>query len=68
VKTCGVDPLLVCGRLATVGLGYFQSLYKIEWASILVGSMFNAIPILVIFFIFNKYYMQSGSMTGLAGQ
>ena len=52
----------------TVGLGYFQSLYKIEWNSILVGSMFNAIPILVIFFIFNKYYMQGGSMTGLAGQ
>lgn len=52
----------------TVGLGYFQSLYKIEWASILVGSMFNAIPILVIFFIFNKYYMQSGNTAGLAGQ
>ncbi|GAC1551000.1 MAG: carbohydrate ABC transporter permease [Herpetosiphon sp.] len=52
----------------TVGLGYFQGLYTIDWASILVGSMFNAIPILVLFFIFNKYYMQSGNLSGLAGQ
>lgn len=67
-----IGPLLFLRRpelmTLTVGLGYFQSLFAIDWASILVGSMFNAIPILIIFFIFNKYYMQSGSTSGLAGQ
>lgn len=52
----------------TVGLGYFQNLYSRDWTAILVGSMFNAIPILIIFFVFNKYYMASGSTAGLAGQ
>ncbi len=52
----------------TVGLNYFKSQFRTDWSSILVGSMFNAIPILIIFFIFNKYYMQSGTYSGLAGQ
>jgi len=52
----------------TVGLGYFQTQFAVEWNKILVGSMFNAIPILVIFFIFNKYYMEGASYSGLAGQ
>lgn len=52
----------------TVGLNYFKSQFRTEWTSILVGSMFNAIPILIIFFIFNKYYMSSGNTAGLAGQ
>lgn len=52
----------------TVGLQYFRSQFRTDWSSILVGSMFNAIPILIIFFIFNRYYMQSGTYSGLAGQ
>jgi multiple sugar transport system permease protein len=52
----------------TVGLGYFQTQFAVEWNKILVGSMFNAIPILIIFFIFNKYYMEGASYSGLAGQ
>lgn len=52
----------------TVGLNYFKTQYAVEWSKILVGSMFNAIPILIIFFIFNKYYMEGASYSGLAGQ
>lgn len=52
----------------TVGLGYFQTQFAVEWNKILVGSMFNAIPILVIFFIFSKYYIEGASYSGLAGQ
>lgn len=52
----------------TVGLGYFQTQFAVEWNKILVGSMFNAIPILIIFFIFNKYYLEGASYSGLAGQ
>lgn len=52
----------------TVGLNYFKYGYSQDFSAILVGAMFNAIPVLIIFFIFNKYYLDSGSMTGLAGQ
>ena len=52
----------------TVGLNYFKTQYAVEWNKILVGSMFNAIPILIIFFIFNKYYISGASYSGLAGQ
>jgi multiple sugar transport system permease protein len=52
----------------TVGLGFFQTQFAVEWNKILVGAMFNAIPILVIFFIFSKYYMEGASYSGLAGQ
>jgi multiple sugar transport system permease protein len=52
----------------TVGLNFFKTQYAVEWNKILVGSMFNAIPVLVIFFIFNKYYMEGASYSGLAGQ
>src|SRR6266508_5374097 len=52
----------------TVGLGFFQTQFAVQWNKILVGSMFNAIPILVIFFIFSKYYIEGASYSGLAGQ
>lgn len=52
----------------TVGLAFFRSQYSTDWGAILVGSMFNAIPILIIFFIFNKYYISGASYSGLAGQ
>lgn len=52
----------------TVGLNYFKTQYAVEWNKILVGSMFNAIPILIIFFIFNKYYMEGASYSGMGGQ
>lgn len=52
----------------TVGLQYFKTQFRVEWDKILIGSMFNAIPILIIFFIFNRYYIEGASQSGLAGQ
>lgn len=52
----------------TVGLGFFQAQRRTDWAAILIGAMYNAIPILIIFFIFNRYYIEGASYSGLAGQ
>lgn len=52
----------------TVGMNFFKSQYVNDLSAILVGAMFNAIPMLIIFFIFNKYYMEGASYSGLAGQ
>ena len=52
----------------TVGMNFFKSQYVNDLSAILVGAMFNAIPMLIVFFIFNKYYMEGASYSGLAGQ
>jgi multiple sugar transport system permease protein len=52
----------------TVGMAFFRFQYVNDLSAILVGAMFNAIPMLIIFFIFSKYYMDGASYSGLAGQ
>lgn len=52
----------------TVGMSFFRFQYGNDLTAILVGAMFNAIPMLVLFFIFSKYYMEGSSYSGLAGQ
>ena len=52
----------------TIGMAFFRFQYVNDLSAILVGAMFNAIPMLIIFFIFSKYYMQGASYSGLAGQ
>lgn len=50
-----------------VALSIFQQQYKMQWNLTLVGAMFNAIPVMILFFIFNKYYIEGASYTGLKG-
>lgn len=67
-----IKPLLFLQRTSlmtlTVGMGFFKGQYVNDLSAILVGAMFNAIPMLIIFFIFSKYYMEGASYSGLAGQ
>jgi len=32
-----------------------------------VGAMFNAIPVMVLFFIFSRYYIEGASYAGVKG-
>lgn len=50
-----------------VGLQYFQQNFRQQWNLTLIGSMFNAIPVLVIFLIFNRYFVEGVSYTGVKG-
>jgi multiple sugar transport system permease protein len=50
-----------------VALSIFQQTYKAAWNLILVGAMFNAIPILLLFFFFSKYYIEGVAYTGVKG-
>lgn len=52
----------------TVGMSFFRYQYTNDLTAILVAAMFNAIPMLVIFFIFSRYYIEGISYSGLAGQ
>jgi ABC-type glycerol-3-phosphate transport system permease component len=50
-----------------VALSVFQQQYKAQWNLTLVGAMFNAIPVLLLFFIFSRYYIEGVAYTGLKG-
>lgn len=50
-----------------VGLRFFQSQFRADWNFTLIGSMFNAIPVLIIFFIFNRYFIEGVSYSGIKG-
>jgi multiple sugar transport system permease protein len=52
----------------TVGMNFFRTQFSNDFSAILVGAMFNAIPVLVLFFILNRYFLESASYSGLAGQ
>ncbi len=50
-----------------VALSVFKQQYKAQWNLILVGAMFNAIPVLVLFFFFSKYYIEGVAYAGIKG-
>jgi multiple sugar transport system permease protein len=50
-----------------VALSVFQQQYKAQWNLTLVGAMFNAIPVLLIFFVFSRYYIEGVAYTGVKG-
>ncbi len=54
-------PLVVLGTqdmyTLPLGLFFFKSAHYTQYNLLLAGSMFNIIPILVLFFIFQRYFM-----------
>lgn len=50
-----------------VALNVFQQNFKAQWNLTLVGAMFNAIPVLVLFFFFSKYYIEGVAYAGVKG-
>jgi multiple sugar transport system permease protein len=50
-----------------VALMMFQQQYRYAWNVTLVGAMVNAAPILVLFFVFSRYYIEGVSYAGLKG-
>ncbi len=50
-----------------VGLFQFKTDHYTEYNLLIAGSMFNAIPILVLFFIFQRYFMRSAVGSAVKG-
>lgn len=50
-----------------VALTVFQQQYKAQWNLTLVAAMFNAIPVLLLFAFFSRYYIEGISYSGLKG-
>lgn len=50
-----------------VALSTFSDQYQANYNLILVGAMFNAIPVLLLFFFFSRYYIEGASYAGVKG-
>jgi len=47
-----------------IGLQWFRGEYYSLIPIVLAGSLFNTLPILILFFVFQKYFVQSIAMSG----
>ncbi len=52
----------------TVGLNFFNGTYSAQTNLILAGAMFNTLPMVIIFFVFQRYFIQGAATSGLAGR
>lgn len=50
-----------------VAITVFQQQYKAQWNLTLVAAMFNAIPVLILFAFFSRYYIEGISYSGVKG-
>lgn len=47
-----------------IGLQWFRGEYYTLYSVVLAGSLFNTLPILIIFFLFQRYFIRSIASTG----
>jgi multiple sugar transport system permease protein len=63
-----MEPLLILRTpenfTLPIGLQWFRGEYYTLYSVILAGSLFNTLPILVLFFAFQKYFVQSIASAG----
>ncbi|HEX7735706.1 MAG TPA: carbohydrate ABC transporter permease [Ktedonobacteraceae bacterium] len=50
-----------------LGLFYFKSAHYTEYNLLLAGSMFNTIPVLLLFFIFQRYFIEGALGSSVKG-
>lgn len=55
-------------RTLPVGLTAFQGQYKVEWHLLMAGSVIAILPVLVVYIIGQKSFVQGITLSGLAGR
>jgi ABC-type glycerol-3-phosphate transport system permease component len=51
----------------TVGLGFLKGQYSTFYNVVLAGSMFNTIPVVLLFIFFSRFYVQGATFSGVKG-
>jgi multiple sugar transport system permease protein len=50
-----------------LGLAMFQSAHTTEWTLLMAGNVMSLTPMMIIFFVAQRYFVRSVAATGLAG-
>ena len=65
-------PLVVTGtdkvRTIPIGLSYFVGQYSTAWSLLMAGSMLALLPVLAIYFLAQKSFVQGITLTGMGGR
>lgn len=51
----------------TVGLNYLSNSYNTDWARLMAGDVISLMPLMLIYALAQKYFIQGIAMTGLKG-
>jgi ABC-type glycerol-3-phosphate transport system permease component len=64
-----LNPLIYVSELKqltlTVGMSFFQNQYGGKWTLMMAAAVVSILPILIIFFVAQKYFIQGIAMTGI---
>jgi multiple sugar transport system permease protein len=55
------------GMTVPLGLAIFQSAHSTEWTLLMAGNVMSLIPIMIVFFAAQRYFVRSVAATGLTG-
>lgn len=50
-----------------LGLSMFQSLHKVQWGQLMAASVMTMLPVLIIFFVGQKYFTEGIKLSGIKG-
>lgn len=48
-----------------IGLNFFKGVYVTRWTLIMAGSMFNTLPVLIVFVLFQRYFIKGIATAGM---
>lgn len=48
-----------------IGLNFFKGVYVTRWTLIMAGSMFNTVPVLIVFVLFQRYFIKGIATAGM---
>jgi len=51
----------------SLGLRMFQEAYSAEWGALMAASLMMILPVIIVFFFLQKYFVQGIALTGLKG-
>lgn len=54
-------------RTLPIGIALFQTEHLTEWGQVFAGSLVALVPVVIIFIIFQRYFVQGISTTGMKG-
>lgn len=51
----------------SVGLSTFNSLYSTQWGYLMAASAVVTLPMILVFFFFQRYFIEGITLTGIKG-
>jgi multiple sugar transport system permease protein len=51
----------------TLGLQFFRSTYTTNWAYLMAASLVTTLPVIVVFFLAQRYFIEGITLTGVKG-